>query len=290
MTTMEIKPLSDALGTEISGVDVSTLSNAEFARVYDLWIGHCVLVFRNQDLSPQSLIEFSRRFGDLEMPPSSEKGSREEERAAVAPEMWIISNVVENGRPIGALGSGEAFWHTDMSYLPNPPTASILYGHEVPASGSSTWYGNMYAAIEQMPASLRARIEGLEANHDSSYTAAGELRKGAQPVQDVRSAPGAHHPIIRPHPETGRETLYLGRRLNGYVLGLPLEESESLLNMLWDWCSRPQFTYEHKWQRGDLVVWDNRATTHRRAPFNADERRIMWRCQVKSAQKAAVAA
>lgn len=287
---MNINALSDTLGIEVSGVQVDTLSDAAFGELYELWLDNCLLVLREQELTPQSLVAFSRRFGPLEMPPSSEKGSREEERARQAPEMWIISNVIENGRPIGALGSGEAYWHTDMSYLRTPPTASILYGHEIPVSGSSTWYGNMFAAIEQMPGSLRARIQGLDANHDSSYTAAGELRKGARPVRDPREAPGARHPIIRPHPETGREALYLGRRLNAYVPGLRLEESENLLNMLWDWCTRPQFTYEHKWRRGDLLIWDNRSTIHRRAPFNADERRIMWRCQVSAREAAAVAA
>lgn len=284
---MQINPLSNALGIEVDGADASNLSDAEFDQLHDLWLENCLLVLRDQHLTPTTLTAFSRRFGPLEMPPSSEKGSREEERAAPAPEMWIISNVVENGRPIGALGSGEACWHTDMSYLRTPPTASILYAHEIPASGSSTWYGNMFAALEAMPASLRERIGALEANHDSSYTAAGELRKGARPVLDPREAPGARHPIIRPHPVTGRETLFLGRRLNAYVAGLSLQESEDLLNMLWDWCTRPQFIYEHRWRRGDLLIWDNRSTIHRRAPFNADERRIMWRCQVSAAEASA---
>lgn len=288
---MQINPLSDALGIEVSGADATAMSDADFAQLYDLWLDNCLLVLRDQELTPQALTAFSGRFGPLEMPPSSEKGSREEERASQAPEMWIISNVIENGQPIGALGSGEAFWHTDMSYLRTPPTASILYGHEIPVSGSSTWYGNMFAAVDRMPASLRERVGDLEVNHDSSYTAAGELRKGARPVRDPREAPGARHPIIRPHPETGRETLFLGRRLNAYIPGLPLEESENLLNMLWDWCTREQFTYEHNWRRGDLLIWDNRSAIHRRAPFNADERRIMWRCQISAAQgSAAVAA
>lgn len=287
---MQLKPIGEALGTEVVGVDVRDLTELQFADLYQHWLDGCLLVIRDQNLTPECLVAFSRRFGDLEMPPSSERGSREDERAGMAPEMWIISNVVENGRPIGALGAGEAAWHTDMSYLPNPPSASILYGHEIPTSGSSTWFGNMYRAIARMPNSLRARIEGREANHDASYTSAGELRVGAQPVTDVRSAPGARHPIIRPHPETGRESLYLGRRLNGYVTGLSLDDSENLLNILWDWCIRPEFTYAHTWQQGDLLIWDNRSTIHRRASFDARERRIMWRCQVQSTESAAVAA
>ncbi|HZD26385.1 MAG TPA: TauD/TfdA family dioxygenase, partial [Alphaproteobacteria bacterium] len=272
------------------GIDVAALSDAEFGALYRLWLQHCLLVIRDQDLTPQSLVAFSARFGPLEPPPGSEKGSRDEEGAAQAREMWIISNVVENGRPIGALGAGEASWHTDMSYLEVPPTASVLYGHEVPAIGGNTWFANMDAALAAMPAELRRRIDGLRTNHDSSYTSAGELRKGMAEVRDVTQAPGAAHPVIRRHDETGREALYLGRRLNAYLLGLPVAESEALLDALWAWCTRPEFLYEHRWCRGDLLIWDNRSTIHRRDAFDQKARRVMWRCQVQGRPGSAVAA
>jgi taurine dioxygenase len=287
---MELKPLNPSIGTEVAGVDVTRLKDEEFAKIYQAWLDRCLVVVRGQDVTPASLVAFARRFGEPEMPPGSEKGRREEEGAAAAPEMWIISNVVENGRPIGALGAGEAAWHTDMSYLKVPPSASILFGHEVPDHGGNTWFANMYAAIEKMPAGLRARIEGRTANHDSSYTSAGELRKGADEVVDVTRAPGARHPVIRPHPETGRETLFLGRRLNAYIDGLGVTESEALLDQLWDWCARPEFSYVHEWRRGDLLIWDNRSTIHRRDAFDPNARRIMWRCQIKGSGRTAIAA
>lgn len=287
---MDIKPLTKSVGAEAIGVDVTALDDGAFATIYQAWLQHSVLVCRGQSLTPEALVAFGRRFGELEPPPGSEKGGRDEERAAAAPDMWIISNVVENGKPIGALGAGEAEWHSDMTYLPTPPTASILFGREVPVGQGDTWFAGMHAALEAMPVELRQRIEGRTANHDSSYTSAGDLRKGMDAVIDVTKAPGAVHPLIVRHPETGRPVLFPGRRLNAYVQGLPVEESEALLDELWDWCVRPEFTYVHKWQPGDLLMWDNRAVLHRRDSFDPDARRVMWRCQVKGGALQAVAA
>ena len=141
----------------------------------------------------------------------------------------------------------------------------------------------MYLAYETLPASLRDRIATLTANHDSSYTSAGTLRKGFDAVTDVSQAPGAKHPLVLRHPATGRKALYLGRRRNGYVVGLPLDESEALLDELWAHASKPEFAVAHRWRRGDLVMWDNRCTMHRRDSFDPAARRILHRTQLAGA-------
>ena len=279
---MDLRALSPILGAEVLGLDLShRLAAAERDAVHLAWLEYGLLLFRGQDLDETGLVEFSRNFGDLEPPPASAERTRAETRDAAAPEVWIVSNIVENGVAVGALGDAEAEWHTDMSYMEEPPKASVLHAKEVPPSGGNTSWANMTAAYRALDPDLLQRIDGRSASHDSSYTSVGQLRKGARVVSDVAQAPGAVHPIVRQHPETGRAAIYLGRRTNAYVLGLPVEESEDLLDTLWAHCARPDFTYEHLWAVGDVVMWDNRSTIHRRAAFDPASRRYMIRVQIK---------
>ncbi len=279
---MQISPLNDAIGARVDGVDLAAgFDDETFAAIHQAWLDRCVLLFRRQKLTPAQLVAFAARFGPLEPPPGSEKDLRSDAGADEARDMWIISNVVENGKAIGALGYGEAEWHSDMTYLNVPPTASVLYGHEVPAMGANTWFANMYAAWEQMPQDLRSAVENAQALHNSSYTSAGELRKGMDAVTDVRDAPGAVHPIVITHPENGRQALFLGRRTNAYIKGMTVADSETMLDRLWDYCVADRFSYSHQWQPGDVLIWDNRSTLHRRDAFDPEARRILWRCQIK---------
>lgn len=279
--TIEVIPTGAALGAEVRGLDLTApLSPEAFDAIQQAWYDHLVLLFRGQQLSDDDLIRFSQHFGTLDIAPASATdmaGAQEKSR----PEIWIISNVVENGKPIGALGDKEAEWHTDMSYVEEPPMASVLHSHEIPSRGGDTSFANMYKALEALPADLRREIEGRVCNHDSSTTSVGELRAGAGAVVDVRVAPGAKHPMIRTHPATGGKALYLGRRLNAYVPGLDLAASERLLDALWAHCTKPEFAWTHQWRVGDLLIWDNRAAIHRRDSFNGAERRVMHRTQIK---------
>jgi taurine dioxygenase len=199
------------------------------------------------------------------------------------PEIYIVSNVKLNGEPIGSLGAGEAVWHTDMSYLDTPPMASTLYAIEVPPSGGNTSFCSMYAIYEALPTELKRRIAGLKIKHDGTYNSGGFLRQGVTATDDPRTSPGAVHPLVCTHPDTGRQMLYLGRRRNAYLVGLELAESEALLDELWRFVERPEFKWEHVWRVGDLVMWDNRCTMHRRDPFDDATRRIMHRTQIKGA-------
>ena len=281
---VEVCPLDSSLGAEIRGVDLSRpLDPAEAGAIYSAWLDHLVLLFRGQNLTDAQLIAFSRHFGELEFPPTRllklKKGI--EQSSGIPPEINVISNVKENGKPIGQLGAGEAAWHTDSGFVAEPPKGSILYAIEIPPDGGNTSFLNMYAAYETLPRELQDRIEGRRAKHDPSYTSAGVRRADFEEVTDVSRSPGPLHPMVRTHPETKRKALYLGRRLNSYVDGMAVPESEDLLDRIWSHTMRPEFVWEHRWKVGDVVMWDNRCVMHRREAFDDGSRRILHRTQLK---------
>jgi taurine dioxygenase len=276
--SFEFSPTGAALGAEIMAGDLRALDDDSFTRVVKAWRDHAVVLFRDQILTDADLIAFSRRFGDLDIAPVQENGRRFVDGI---PEIYIVSNVKVNGEAIGSLGDGEAAWHTDMSYLATPPKASMLYALEVPARGGNTAFCSMYAIYESLPDALKTRIAGLTIKHDGTYNRGGYLRQGVTPTGDPRTSPGALHPLVCAHPETGRRLLYLGRRRNAYIAGMALEESEALLDELWTYVARPEAAWEHVWRVGDLVLWDNRCTMHRRDAFDPGARRIMHRTQIK---------
>jgi alpha-ketoglutarate-dependent taurine dioxygenase len=281
---LEVIPTGAALGAEVAGVDLTDLDDAAFAQMLRAWHDHSVLLFRGQSLSDHDLIAFSRRLGDLDWAPVQETGRRFVEGL---PEIYIVSNVKVNGEPIGSLGDGEAVWHTDMSYLDVPPKASLLYSVEVPPTGGNTSFCSMYRIYDALPTRLKDRIAGLQIKHDGTYNSGGYVRQGVTPTDDPRTSPGAVHPLVCTHPSTGRRMLYLGRRRNAYLIGLDLADSEALLDELWSYVDRPEFTWEHVWRVGDLVWWDNRCTMHRRDAFDPNARRIMHRTQVKGDERPA---
>jgi taurine dioxygenase len=271
--------LTPAVGAEVPGVDLAALSEAAFADIERAWHKHSALLFRNQRLTDDALIGFSRRFGELDPPPNQEHGRQS---PPGYPDVYVVSNVLdEKGEPIGALGAGEAVWHTDMSYLDVPPIASMLYALEVPPEGGDTWLCGMEAAWATLPESLRAKVQGRRIKHDGTYNSGGFLRRGVEPTDDPHRAPGAWHPAVCLHPATGVPSLYLGRRRNSYVEGLAPEDSAALLDALWAHIDSPGLSYAHKWRVGDLLLWDNRSTMHRRDPFDASARRVMHRTQIK---------
>ena len=277
-TSLTVVSTGKALGAEIRGIDISTINAEQFDALQKAWLSNLVLLFRNQALSDAELISFSRRFGDLDIAPVQETGRRFVEGL---PEIYIVSNVVENDVAIGSLGHGEAVWHTDMSYLEVPPKASMLYALEVPPVGGNTSFVNMYAVYEALPHDLKSRIEDLKIKHDGTYNSGGFLRKGVTPTDDPRNSPGAIHPLVYRHPETGRPALYLGRRRNAYIHGLNLQHSELLLDELWSHIDEDRFGWTNVWKEGDLVLWDNRCTMHRRDPFDPSTRRVMHRTQIR---------
>jgi taurine dioxygenase len=283
--TFQSIPSGRALGAEIKNVDLKNLDDRAFGEIHRLWLEHLVVRFRSQQLAIEDLVQFSGRFGELDWAPIQETGRRFVEGH---PEIYVVSNVIERGEPIGSLGAGEAVWHTDMSYLENPPKASMLYAVEVPPAGGDTHFCNMYSAYESLPTALRQRVSGLALKHDATYNSGGYVRQGLAATDDPMTSAGVYHPLVGVHPETGRRTLYLGRRRNAYIGGLPLAESEALLDELWSHATRDDFAWRNQWQAGDVVLWDNRCTMHRRDSFDPASRRIMYRTQIKSAPGAPV--
>lgn len=277
--TLRTRPLTPAVGLEILGLDLRAVTEAEAAGIVACLDRASALLIRGQTLSPKELVAFSRHLGPLDEAPVNENGKKFVEGL---PELYVVSNIKgPDGMAIGSLGAGEAVWHSDMTYLEMPPDYSALYAVEVPEAGGDTWVAGMAAALEAMPADLRARIGGRRIKHDGTYNSGGYVRQGLTATDDPLTAPGTLHPAILRHPGTGREVLYLGRRRNAWVEGLSLAESEALLDALWDHATRPEFTYRHRWRVGDLLIWDNRATLHRRDPFDPEARRLMHRTQVK---------
>jgi taurine dioxygenase len=273
-----VKPTEAPLAADIEGIDLAGSLTPEIAAaIKEAWGEHLVLRFRGQRLSDDDLLRFSRQFGELDWAPIAAANDAPEGREYV----MVVSNVVENGQAIGQLGAYEAIWHTDMSYVAEPPMASALYSLEVPPEGGDTGFCNMYLAYDTLSPELRRQVEGRLCRHDASRNSAGELRRGFVDATDASQTVGAEHPIVRTHPVTGRRALFLGRRRNAYIPGLPLAESEALLDALWAHATHEKFTWYQQWRRGDLILWDNRAVMHRRDAFDPATRRIMHRTQIK---------
>lgn len=273
---MKVRP-NGSVGAQVQGVDLASLSAAQVDTIKQAWYRHDVLVFRRQKLTDDDLLAFSRHFGELDSPPNQGAGRKS---PPGYPEIYVVSNVRDaTGEPIGALGDGEALWHTDMSYAPRPPDASMLYALEIPKVGGDTCFCSMKAALARVPRALLQRLAGLQLKHDGTYDSGGHVRKGLAPSDDPRTSVGTPHPIVIEHPVSADRALYLGRRRNAYIVGLEVGESERLLDQLWSYVETS--VYRHKWALGDLVLWDNRSTMHRRDAFDPAARRVMHRTQIK---------
>jgi taurine dioxygenase len=285
--TLSIRNLDAALGAEIAGIDVSRpLPQSDIDAIESAWRERLVVVMHGQNLSDPQLIAFSKNFGELDPPGPNPYG---EPFLKDHPELNVISNVVENGKPLGNLGDGEAVWHADMTYVDVPPKAAMLHALEVPPpeAGGNTYFANMFAAYEALPADLKQAAEGKIAIHDASRNSAGMLRKGYQEVSDVRQTVGARHPLVRTDRKTGRKALFLGRRPSAYVLGLSVADSDALLDALWAHATQPRFAMCHEWKVGDLLMWNNLSVLHRRDPFDPKTRRVMHRSQIKGSERIA---
>ena len=285
---MKICPTGAALGADVWDVQLDRLDNATFQEIYQALLDHNgVLRFPCQDLNDDNFLEFSARFGELDLAPINANGGYWKPKY---PELAVISNVVQNGEPVGSLGSYESKWHTDMSYNESPPKASILYAIELPLEGGDTGFASTAAAYDALSEETKERIAGLTCKHDSSHNSVGQVRKGFQKTYQKREdTPGAVHPLVAEHPETGRKVIYLGRRARAYICELEKFESDALLDDLFAHITRPQFTWTQKWRLGDVVIWDNRCTLHRRDALDPNERRLLHRAQIKDVERMSAA-
>lgn len=258
---MQINRLSDALGAEISGIDVADLNDAEFGTVRDAFHDYQVVVFRDQKLSVEEHIDFSRRFGDMEIHISTDNLLKDH------PEILLVTNKKENGKYIGVENAGDE-WHSDLSYMEKPSLGSLLYALEISEQGGDTEWSNMYTAYETLPDDTRQRIDGLKARHSFNRFKNPRIgipeqhRENAEERYARISPPDVIHPVVRTHPETGRKALYVSPRFTIGIEGLPEDEGQTLLDELFAHATRRDLIYHHEWRLGDLLFWDNRNTLH----------------------------
>jgi taurine dioxygenase len=272
-------PLTPAFGAQVEGIALANITAPEFRKLYEIWKKHHVVLLRNQVLTNAQFERFSAMLGELDPPPNQGAGRKS---VPGHPNLYVVSNRKNgDGEPIGALGDGEAHWHTDMSYQERPPFASMLWSVELPREGGDTWFASMPAALRSIPEELAARLRMLAIKHDGTYDSGGNLRKGVLPNDDPMQSVGTVHPVVIVQPETGEHTLYLGRRRNAWIVGLPLAESDRLLNIVWSYATAPAVTLRHQWKLGDVVLWNNMTTMHRRDAFPADQFRTLHRSQIK---------
>jgi alpha-ketoglutarate-dependent taurine dioxygenase len=278
-SSIQVLPTGAALGADVRGLDLSgEIDDKIFQDIYKAWNDHLVLRFRDQRLDDNALVGFSRRFGELDMAPTPAPGER---MVVTLPEVAVISNIVVGGKAVGSLGNSELVWHQDMSYKELPPKASLLYGIETPSAGGETFFYNLYKAYATLPQTLKSRIQALSCKHDATRNSSGQLRKGFEERYSNAERPGAIHPLVVRHPETGRPSLYLGRRPNAWILGLSDADSDALLDELWAHVQQGPHLWTQEWRQGDLVIWDNRCTLHRRNQLDPSLRRLMHRTQVR---------
>ena len=263
---LEFKPLSPAIGIEVLGVDLrSPLPEEDFALMRSMWEHNCVLLFRNQTLDENDQVQFAERFGPLSRTANPERAAKSN------PAIMFISNVRENGQLIGALPDGEMHFHSDQSYVEKPATGSMLYAMEIPSTGGNTLYANALNAYDDLPQHLKALLADKQAMH--SYDTTSTLRG-----PEVKLGPRSFaHPLFRTHPPTGRKAIYVNRLLTHSIIGLPRDESDDVLDQLFEHQEKPQYIYEHVWRVGDLILWDNRSCVHARTDFSARERRMLRR-------------
>lgn len=267
---LRFAPVSPAIGIEVSGIDLAApIGDADFARILAAWHEGLILLFRGQRLDEPEQVAFASRFGPLAGVLNRHGGS------GVLPGVMYISNIVENGKLIGALPDGEMYFHSDQCYVEKPAMATMLYAMEIPSKGGNTLFANMYAAYDALPGDLKQRLEGRKAVNVYDYAGSATTRGTAAP-----DAPRHAHPVFRTHPATGRKALYVNRLMTESIEGLPREESDAILARLFDHAEQPAFVYEHVWTPGDLILWDNRCTLHARTDFDATERRKLRRVVV----------
>jgi len=275
-----IKRLTGAIGAEIGGVDLAAPNYGNiYPVIHQAFLEHAVVVLRGQNLSPEQLVSVSRPFGKLEAHVLTQFNLKEH------PEVLIISNIKEKGKPIGAIYAGQ-YWHSDLSYMAHPTQASLLHAKEIPSFGGDTMFANMTRAFEELSEPVQRMLDGLTAVHDytNAYDTYFSHLPDRPPLSEEEKAkvPPVVHPVVRTHPETGNKALYVNPGFTRRINELAPAESRAVLDFLFRHCQQPHLIYRHTWQAGDLVIWDNRCTIHNAvADYDMSERRHLIRTSVE---------
>ena len=263
-----IRRLAESFVGEVSGVDLARLHTAGVDAIKSAWLAHKVLVFHDQRLDEDGLVAFAERLGDVEI-------HLRQTRTSGRREVLLVSNIKEDGKPIGRLGNQELNWHMDQIFMGQPTAGTMLYAESVTPEGGDTWFCDLGAAYAALSPALKAKVEGRRAVHSA---ATADRRVGIQLTEEQKlKSPEVVHPLVRTHPLAGQKTLYFSMNHTARIEGISEEESLPLLDELRAHATQPQFVYAHRWRVGDLVLWDNAATMHRRDPFPDHHPRLMRR-------------
>lgn len=271
------RKLSQHTGAQVDGMDLSSPLDAAAAReLYKIFVDHCVILFRDQDLTQAQLIQASANFGTV-AEYVRPKDLRSETQNNVPPQIMLITNIRKDGKPIGALPDGEMWFHHDMIHAELPHKATMLYSVEIPDHGGNTCFTNLFAAYDALPARLKDKLEGAMALNAFNY---GSRFKGDP--EGLAKRAQAIHPAVVVHPDNGRKALYVDRLMTQQIVGMDEVQSNALLEEVFDFIEREEFIYEHEWKKGDVLMWDNRSSAHARKDFPADQIRLMWRTTLES--------
>lgn len=275
-TALPLRPLAKHIGCEVMDIDLrEPLAPATAAAIYQAWLDRAVLLFRDQDLSQEDLIRVTGIFGEF-APLGRPAHTLPKGFAKILPNIMLISNIRENGETIGALPDGEMLFHHDTIHRDEPHKATLLYAVEIPSYGGDTLFASGTAAYDALEPAMKKKLEGLKAVNYYVYNSVKRDDK-----QGVNATSQAVHPVVRTHEETGRKALYVNRLMSVRIAGMQDAESDALLEFLFDHSEQPEFVYSHVWRKGDLVVWDNRCSSHARTDFPSDQRRLLLRTTVK---------
>ncbi len=281
---IEVTPLSQACGAEIQGVDLTRpLSERTVRAIKDAWGRHLVLVFRGQNVTQDDQLRFASYFGDLGLRKKAPEKLRSRVEGSVqdsnkdSDKVLLVTNIKVDGKPIGAFGDGEFWFHIDSGYSAKPYKFTFLYALELPSRGGNTMFSNMYKAYDAVPATLKAKLRGRKALHIHEYNRS----KQASSSGDISDVPHHFHPVFVTHPDTGRKTLFVDRLMTTRIEGMDASESDAILDQLYEIGERREFIFEHVWKLGDFLMWDNRCTIHARTDFPKEERRLLRRCTVE---------
>jgi taurine dioxygenase len=276
---LEIIPLSPACGAEIRGVDLTRdLPDATIEAIRKAWDEHLVLVFRGQTITQEQQLRFAARFGELGNRKQAPEPLRDraEGTQQIDPKVLLVTNIKVDGKPIGAFGDGDMWFHIDSGYSARPYRYTFLYALELPSTGGNTLFSNMYNAYDAVPPALKEKLAGKKALHIHEYK-----RTEQADLTDISRAPHYFHPVFVTHPNTGRKSLFVDRLMTARIEGVSVEESADILEQLYEIGERPEFIFEHVWQLGDFLMWDNRCTIHARTYFPKEEKRLLRRCTVE---------
>ena len=278
---LKVRQVGPGFAAEIGGIRLSgALSDAEIEELRRVWMENKVAILHDQHLSDQELLAFTKRMGPLFVHVRSMFHSPEH------PEIMFVSNLKEEGRPLGSLGDGDLGWHTDQCYTPRPCWATLLYGIEIPEDGGNTYFADLAAAYERMPADLRKAAEGKRVVY--SVLAETVSKKSPLTAEQRARTPDVTQPLIRTHPYLGRKAIYASPNHYVQMEGMPKEEGDALFRRLADWIGRDEFVYSHRWRVGDVVFWDNTTVVHRRDAFPPAQRRFLKRTGFQLPEELAV--